>query len=416
MNRLKIPQEEDPFLNPLDTILADIAVNVQLPPGLHDKATERYEAVRNYAERDGSPLKGRILRFYPQGSMAIDATISTRGTDDEYDIDIVAELDIDHLSDPHATIGELTDALKGYPTSKDVERQTRCVTVRYADGMHLDVTPAARLPYSRERESHIFHAHPKKPSEHSLVPMNAYGFVEWYRERTPLEDRFAKAFNRRLLEAYGMIIKADAEVDEVPDQTPLYVKNTATVALQLLKRFRNVVYASADCRIPPSVMMSCIAGHAAAPNTSLTDMVIKQARMLAKEIWAASAKREKLSIVNPVFPRDCFTDRWPENIAQQNDFAAALKNLSDGLEILRKQGADLEELQEWLRERFGSHVVSRSVKQFNERMGGAVRTSAQSYSGRGGLFVPSAPALVGIGVAASPAAAKPHTFMGGRRR
>jgi hypothetical protein len=42
-------------------------------------------------------------------------------------------------------------------------RQTRCVTVRYADRMHLDITPAVRLPHGAERESHIFHAHPDDP-------------------------------------------------------------------------------------------------------------------------------------------------------------------------------------------------------------------------------------------------------------
>jgi hypothetical protein len=69
----------DPFLHPLDAILADIAIAVQLPPGLHSKARDRYEAVRTFAEREGSPLRGHILRFYAQGSMAIDATTSTRG-------------------------------------------------------------------------------------------------------------------------------------------------------------------------------------------------------------------------------------------------------------------------------------------------------------------------------------------------
>ena len=88
MNRLLLPSDIDPLAHPLDAILADIAVNIQLPPSLFEKATGRYEAVRDYAQRDGSPLRGRILRFYPQGSMSIDATISNRGTDDEYDLDM----------------------------------------------------------------------------------------------------------------------------------------------------------------------------------------------------------------------------------------------------------------------------------------------------------------------------------------
>jgi len=417
MNRMTSPEDLDPLLNPLDAVLADIAVNVQLPPGLHEKADGRYKSVRTYAEREGSPLNGKVLHFYPQGSMAIDATISTRGTDDEYDLDIIAQV-VDEGADPDVVLDELAAALDGYPTSKSVERQTRCVTVRYADGMHLDVTPAVRLPYGDERESHIFHANPEKPSEHRRVPMNAFGFAKWYQTRTPLERRFATAMNRRLYEAYGYEIRAEAEVDEGPDQVPLIVKNTATVALQLLKRFRNVAYANAPGRIPPSVMMSCFAGHAAAANTSLSAMVIRQARMIAQALRAASARREKVRVVNPVHTDDVFTDRWPENLAQQDEFARKLTELADGLEYLQSHDVSLEDLQEWLRERFGSHVVSRSIRQLNERLGRSVRNAAQSYTRKGGVYVPSAPKIIGAAapsLLAAPAVAKPHTFMGGRR-
>ena len=107
-------------------------------------------------------------------------------------------------------------AIVGYPTSQKVERQTRCVTVRYADRMHLDTGgPTAGRP---ERESHIFHAHPESdpPRLHLHVPMNAYGFADWYRGRTPQEQWFAHAFDERLRKAYGMDARANAEVDEVP--------------------------------------------------------------------------------------------------------------------------------------------------------------------------------------------------------
>jgi hypothetical protein len=416
-----MPQNEgkDPFLDPLDALLSDVAISVQLPPGLHAKADARYAAVRAYAEREGSPLHNLVVRFYPQGSMAIDATISTKGTDDEYDLDIVAELDIAPDSDPDAVLDALYEALKGYPTSRGVERQTRCVTVYYADGMHLDITPAARLPGNVERESHIFHANPNEPAfQHRHVPMNAFGFAGWYRERTPLEPRFARSFNDRMFEAYDLEVRADAEVDDIPDQAPLIVKSVTTVALQLLKRFRNVVYAGTKGRIPPSVMMSCFAGHVAQPGTSLTDMVIRQARHTATTIRQAGRQGQKVFVVNPTFPRDCFTDRWPETLAQQEDFAAKLTELADGLAYFKQRGASLEEMRDWLRDCFGDRVVSRSLDRFNRRTGAAVRTGGHAYSPGGGLYVPSAPAIVGAStglLARTPAvAASPHTFRGDR--
>jgi hypothetical protein len=418
MNRMIMLGDIDPLQNPLDALLADIAVNVQLPPGLHEKATDRYEAVRKYVERPGSPLADRVVRFYPQGSMAIDATISTRGTDTEYDIDIVAEIEGCLDEAPGDILDLLAEALEGYGTDAPIKRQTRCVTVPYADGMHLDLTPAGRRLHWPERESLIFHANPDRPlSEHYPVPMNAYGFAGWYRGRTPLERRFALAMTRRLYEAHGYRFRAEAEVDEVPDQVSLIVKNTATAALQLLKRFRNVAYANAMGRIPPSVMLSCFAGHVASPNTTLSEMLIRLARHIARAIWAASARRERIRVVNPVFEHDEFTDRWPENLAQQDEFAQNLTDLADGLAHFRSHEVSIEELQEWLRDRFGSRVVSRSVKQLNERIGHAVRGAGQTYTPKGGLFVPSAPRIIGAAapLAAAPAVARPHTFMGGRR-
>ena len=416
-----MPQNEgkDPFLDPLDALMGDIAISIQLPPGLRAKTDDRYAAVRARVEREGSPLQGLVVRFYPQGSMAVDATISTRGTDDEFDLDVVAELDIDPDADPDTVLDTLYEALKGYPTSRGVERQTRCVTVYYSDGMHLDITPAARLPGGGERESHIFHANPDQgASQHYHVPMNAYGFAGWYGERTPLEPRFARSFNDRMFEAYDLKVRADAEVDDIPDQVPLIVKSVTTVALQLLKRFRNVTYAGTKGRIPPSVMMTCFAGHVAQPGVSLSDMVILQARHMASSIRRATQRGEKVFVVNPSFQRDCFTDRWPENISQQEDFAAKLTDLAEGLVYFKKHGASLEEMRDWLRARFGERVISRSLERFNRRTGAAVRAGGQAYSPRGGLYVPSAPAIIGVGTAAavrSPAvAASPHTFRGDR--
>ena len=131
----------NPFDDPLDRILAEIALSIQLPPSLHDKAQSRYEAVRRHLEGQDA-FRDQIEHFYPQGSMVIDATISTRGTDDEYDLDIVSQLNGRFRGmAPLEILTELEDALADYPVQR-VLRQTRCVTLFYADKMHLDVTPA----------------------------------------------------------------------------------------------------------------------------------------------------------------------------------------------------------------------------------------------------------------------------------
>lgn len=404
----------DPFLDSLDAILADIAINIQLPPGLFAKANERYAAVRRYVERDGSPLAGQVLCFYPQGSMAIDATTSTRGTDDEYDLDVVSELDVPSWLTPGQILDLLEEALVDYPVQA-VVRQTRCITLRYADRMHLDITPSRRLTSPSERKSVICHAKKgETANKHKFIPMNAWAFAGWYRERTPTEERFARAFNKRLYEAAGMDFRADAEAHEIPEQTPLIVKSVTTVALQLIKRFRNVTYSAVSGRIPPSIVLSCHAGHAAAPGMSLSAMAIRQARWTARAIDEADRAGRLLDVRNPTWHEDRFTDRWPETQSQQTQFARSLHDLANGLEAIRQGDVQLEDLQDWLRDRFGERVVSRSLKTFNDRTGRALRSNSQHYTCSGGLFVPAAPAVVS-GSIVSPVMARSHTNMGERR-
>lgn len=403
----------DPFAEPLDALLIEIAIRLQLPPGLHAKAVQRYEAVRRYIERSGSPLANRVACFYPQGSMGIDATISTRGTDDEYDLDIIAELDVGEDVGPEQLLDLLEEALAGYPV--DIVRQTRCITLNYSDSMHLDVTPARRLPNWPEKESEIAHAKKGATNDPArYVAMNAWGFLAWYRARTPTEERFALAVNKRLYEEAGLMFKAAADVHDVPEQTPLVIKSVTTVALQLLKRHRNIVYQDATGRIPPSVLLSCHAGHAAKSGLPLTEMVIRQARWTAKALDDASRARRLLDVRNPAYASERFTDRWPETADQQAGYSHKLHALADGLEMARDQGAQLEDLQDWLREQFGERVVTRSVVEFNEHLGSTLKAGRQRYTGAARLFIPSAPALVAA-TTLSPVAARAHTNMGERR-
>lgn len=401
-------------MHPLDAILMDMAIHCQLPPGLFRLALERYEAVRAYIERIGSPLYSRVLCFYPQGSMAIDATISTRGTDDEYDLDIVAELDVPEGTTPKEMLDLLERALQGYRV-QGIVRQTRCITVQYSDRMHLDITPSRRTA-PKERESVIAHAKQEEPPQlHRLVPMNSFAFGGWYNARTPIEEQFALAFNRRLYEANGLDFYAGADVHEVPAQTPLIVKSMTTVALQLIKRLRNIHYAKSAERIPPSVILSCHAGHAAVQGLSLSDMVIRQARWTARAIDDADRAHRLLDVRNPEMPNERFTDRWPESPEQQRRFAKVLRDLANGLEAIKQGDIQLEDLQDWLRDRFGDRIVSTSFKTFNQRSGEAIRSAKQSYTKKGGLLVPAAPAIIGVAAPVAPVAARAHTNMGDRR-
>lgn len=402
----------NPFSTPLDRILAGVAFNVQLPPSWHRKATSRYKAVREFLEGTDA-FKDQIEHFYPQGSMAIDATISNRGTDDEFDIDIVAQLGGRFLSmQPNEILDELFNALGRYQGLK-VVRQTRCVTLYYSDGMHLDITPALREANTPDRQSVITHSKgPAVRAEDNFVPMNAYGFASWFNDRTPFEMKVAEEFNFRWRNFEAANVRADAEVDEVPDQTEFVAKSTATLALQLLKRYRNIRYANYDGRIPPSVMLSCMAGNVAEAGLTLSQMLLKLCRYIAREIRAASARSDLLHVANPKHDDDVFTDRWPENPKQQMQFARHLDELIVGLEQAHEMSAG--ELGDWLREMFGDRVVSNAVERIAKEAD-VVRQGRHSYSPSGKIILPGIAATSASSIAAAAPTPVPHTFFGDLR-
>lgn len=412
MNIQYRPQGLNPFDDPLDRILAEIALSIQLPPSLHEKAKSRYEAVRRHLEATVAFLD-QIEHFYPQGSMSIDATISTRGTDDEYDLDIVSQLGGRFRGmAPLDILLELETALADYPVQR-VLRQTRCVTLFYADKMHLDITPSLRVFGTLERESLITHAKgPRYSSDDRFVDMNAYGFAQWYTSRTPLELHMAKEFHRRWLDHAGFAKRADADVDDVPDQCEFIVKNTATLALQLLKRFRNICYANYTGRIPPSVMLSYYAGLAAQPDTSLSAMLVRLASWIIRDIEQASLYGRLLHVANPVCETDVFTDRWPESISQQNEFAGHLRELIRSLEAMRNGEMFPNTMMDTLRENFGDRVVTKAADQIATEIGGGIQQSRQIYTRRGGVLLPSSAAVAAPIINPATTHARPHTFFG----
>ncbi len=182
--------------SPLDVLLADIAVRIQLTPTDHRLAVGHYHAIHEWLERDDSPLSGLVESFYPQGGFSIGATTARHAEDADFDIDAMVQLSVPTDSDPDDVLSTLHTAIRGKPGTRyydKTERKSRCVTVKY-DGMHLDVTPAVILPSLEARSGVIFHS--KKIAtgfQKERLIANPWGFAEWFLKRTPPESAAHKA-------------------------------------------------------------------------------------------------------------------------------------------------------------------------------------------------------------------------------
>jgi hypothetical protein len=409
-----------PLSEPVDFLLADVAIRVQLSATDHGRAVDRYETVNNWIERPGSPLEDRVQIFYPQGSMAIGATIASKLEYDEFDIDLIAQLDLPAGTPPHEVLSILEAAIRGEPGSRyhdKVERCTRCIQIKYADGMHLDVTPMVRLSELVDRTGFIFHAKDRRATvdDRSIIA-NPWGFADWFKERTPAERRFALAFSERAAAYDAAIVMDKADVEPVPEHCPAQEKSMAVIALQLLKRWRNVQYDQRDGRCPPSVVLANFVASNANQTQTLFEELLHQARQLRLAFGNAQNNRVLLEVRNPTCHSDVFTDRWPGSLHAQGVFVQDLNTLVRKLEQLQDERT-LAEMQEILSELFGERPTLEAFKALNRRNGQAIVDGLSRHVPGSGRF--EAPVLTAAVTAAAPSAAiasratPRHTHFGG---
>lgn len=393
----------EPQLSMADEVLVDIAVKIQLSPTLHQKAVQHYEAVMRHLERADSPLSDKIGAYYPQGSMAAGTTIRSKDQDDLFDIDLLIELE--NLSPditPLETLSLLYKAVKGEKGSFyydfEVVQQTRCVTIYY-DEMHLDITPIFRNTDLEERSGRICHGKAEEEAQQTMVWANPWGFAEWFKERTPAERWFGRAILRKSFAEDGVIVEAADEVTPVPAHQAIYLKSLTVVGLQLFKRWleRNHQRRGQDARRPPSVLVSRLVGDVAGGRASLVDELIAQARHVRTELMNARAMGQTVRVFNPRLPADEFSDRWPSDLATQDEFQNDLTGYIAELERA-KASSSIEELTKILSQLFGERATQSALKEYYSRAAGEAR------EGRSRVVLGSGVALAGAAFATAPEA------------
>jgi len=401
-----------PLSTPGEALLALVAIKIELSRTQHRLAVERYESIRKHIERADSPLAALVVLFYPQGSMAIGATIRAKRREDGYDIDIVVELGLPPHMPPHQVLNLLYRAVKGDPGSRYhdcTERQSRCVTVHYADGMHLDLTPSVLLEADDPRRSHIFHSKPEasRIDDRHLV-INSYAFVERFNAMTPVDHEFGRAYALQAQKMDPMLALMAADSEDVPaHSSEVGGKSATVVALQLLKRNRNITYAPrTGMRMPPSAMLAALALEITLPGRSVLDALDELSYHVLTRLLEAHRLRRLIDVRNPTCWEDRFTDRWPGTLSAQERYIGDLIAFRKQLARYRAPGLSLKEQGDLLTEMFGEHPGREAVRTYADEIAAAGHSGRARVTSTGGLIL-GTPASV----AAAPAVPK-HSFFG----
>lgn len=280
-----------PVTEQLDEILSDFCEGLQLTPTQHRQADERYHAICDWLAAPGSPVRSFDPDMYPQGSLAIGTTTRPlRG--EEFDLDFVCEFRRDPRSfaDPCELLHRVRARLDENGTYQGMtELKRRCVRVTYANDFHMDILPACPDP-----------ALPGAilvPDRNlqRWCPSNPRGYARWFNGRTVV---------RRA------VLKAEAQVQPLPRHETHEEKAPLKLAVQLLKRWRDVAFEEEVA--PISIVLTTLAGTYYDGSESVHGALGVLLDTFVDKLPAGLPPR----VENPVNPKEDFAERWtPEAYA-----------------------------------------------------------------------------------------------------
>jgi len=308
----------------VDTLLQQIAEELDIPPSKYRQAVDRYSAVGRWLEAGIYPGIRREPLIYPQGSFRLGTVVRPycNGAEGDYDIDLVCELAY-AVSETAARIikhlvGNRLKANETYRGMLDDEGR-RCWTLLYAEndgvGFHIDVVPCVPSPIALAtnpvglKAVEITNRRDKGGTTYDWGKSNPAGYADWFDARQrPTFIRLAPLRKALIQRQHPRFF---ARVDDVPDQL---VRTPLQRAIQILKRHRDVRFAGRDdeCDKPISIIITTLAALAYQQEPDLFSAL---AGILDKihrfhETGVIRCENEQWIIENPTNPGENFADRW----------------------------------------------------------------------------------------------------------
>ena len=367
--------------NTVDELLTLICHHLQITDSQQTQAETRYQALGRVLETPRSPLFGHKPGLYPQGSLKLGTTVKPLGRE-EFDLDLVCELETDARRFPHppqliTSIATYLNSLPAYVGR--VRTKNRCVRIVYADQFHLDLLPACQDPSNGGTHLLV----PDRNSQ-NWKPSNPKGYARWFESRC--------AHVPRLLEGKS---------EPIPPKEPVVSKPTLKLVTQLLKRWRDRKYEERKNVAPISVVLTTLAGLHFNGQDSVSAALME---ILDKIVGELPASNFRLVVLNPVNQDEDLSEKWDENPEAYRVFAKGITELRDQVHaIVEPQSLDL--LCKKLSNVFGEDVSKTAITRFG-------RDLEQSRN-TGSLYVqPHSGILSKLTTAGAATALRPHTFYG----
>jgi hypothetical protein len=295
----------------VDDLLKRICEELQLPSARYDQAAERYQAVCNWLEADGSVVAAFNPTIYPQGSMKIGTTVKPFGWD-EYDLDFVCEFrtSVNRFQSPLQLLKLLESRLREHELYRSIlETKNRCVRLNYANEFHMDILPTC--PDLSIGGSCLFVPDRKSQTwKHS----NPKGFANWFESRCELALKLLME-QRRLM----------AKAEPIPPQEVAEEKAILKRVVQILKRWRDVRYQREPKLAPISMVLTTMAAQVYRGERTVT---VALTSVLNGFVSLIDQSAPRIYVLNPANAKEDLSERW-NDAAQYRTFVDGIRELHE---------------------------------------------------------------------------------------
>lgn len=337
----------------IDEYLDAIGQKLRLSETAYGQARDRYHAVAEWLNADGSNLRQFDPDIFSQGSFRIRTTVRPVG-DTEYDIDLVCIVDAttSDFPQPVALLDLIEARLREHGTYKSmVERKRRCIRLNYANEFHMDILPACPNPsgFKFHREHCLL-----VPDRelHDWVDSNPRGYAKWFEYK---EEQAIISFKKR--------------AEPVPEQQTYEEKTTLNRAVQLMKRHRDFTLADVpEYERPISIVLTTLAASNYDGTLSVIDALHNIVTRIASEVRQAETIGARLTVANPTNEKEDLSERWEDRKIYAG-FKKWLNAITADLSELRNT-TGVPQIITKLKSMFGENVTNDVVTQFAERYSG----------------------------------------------
>lgn len=372
-------------------VLEKILKELDIPPSLYDQAVARYESISKWLERSDSSVRHLQPDIFPQGSFRLGTVIKPLGEREEYDLDVVCNLQSSWQDqsqwDLKKLIGvEFLTYSEAQNFSKSPVDKRRCWTQQYQDrvGFHLDLLPC--IPDERMAifnrvskgvetgyaEHAIRITDKESPSYYRVVPgwpgSNPRGYALWFENRMDMNGRFTEE-RRRILNRNFSIYNRTEDVPAYRAKTPLQR------CIQLLKRHRDSLYTHHPERDPDrkpiSVIISTLSARAYSGEPDVATALIS----ILSKMEDLVDKPPRRRVPNPVDPEEDFADRWSKEPDLEENFFWWLRHAKgDFSELL--QPSNKEHLDAMIRNRMSVGLPKNDLASLVKETTGTLSTAS----------------------------------------